>query len=639
MRYFPLLVILLFTGLDTFAQRYHAGFLSIQLQDTARIYKPNTDQGDSLHYRPVELDIWYPSEEQGNSELVFEDLFSLLEKRATKYQDGQDFSGMTEELAQFYVAQLGIGTDGKNLLDIPTESYSDLSFPDSTHPVILYMAGFNGMGFENYKVLEELAQRGYLVISIWSVGRYPGDMTNELEDMMEQVLDAEFAVAYLKKKGIVSGNFEKIGILAYSWGGMSAAAFIARNPDTKAFVSWDGTESHYFGESEMDDRAIQKIYDSKLLKPERLKIPYLYLESGDKLDNFTPSESYNYFEKSEAEKYYLRIRNSKHSDFFVIPSILNASANSVNIYEQIKNATVLFFNKALMDQENFSSYWASLKSQDNITDQLFSLPDQEKSELEFSGSIIDSNNDKPIPYVNIGVLNKGIGTVSGPKGEFSLSLTKQFIKDTIRISAIGYKSIEFPIQKLMFEEMPLSIHLEERFGELDEVVVSTERLKSKTLGNKTQSKFMSTGFSYDQLGAEMGIKINIRNTPTLVEAFNFHVSYNRLSAPSVFRLNFYQVEQGKPGRNILRENILVKIAPNQTGEISMDLQPYHIVLTEDVIVALEWVESEGENKEGEAIFFSLGLFNSGTLYKKSSQSEFRKHSSLGVGFNLDVSIL
>lgn len=639
MRYFTLLVILLGICLDTYAQRYHAGFKSLHLKDDSRVYKENTSVNDSLHYRPVELDIWYPSEEKGLSPLIFGDLFSLLEKRAAKYQDGEDFEGLTEELAQFYVAQLGIQATAKKLLDIPTESYSDLSFPDSTFPVILYMAGFNGMGFENYKVLEELAQNGYLVISIWSVGRYPGNMTNELADMMEQVLDAEFAVAYLKKTGMLRGDFENLGILGYSWGGMSAAVFNARNPDTKAFVSWDGTESHYFGESEEDDREIQKIFDSDVLKPERLITPYLYLESGDKLDSFVPTGNYSYFEKCDSEKYYLRFTNSSHSDFFCIPFILNSSPKSVLIYEQINTSTVLFFNQALLDKDDFTTNWASLKSLDNTTDQLFSIPDQEESEFEFSGSIIDRNNNKPIPYVNIGVLNKGIGTVSGPKGEFSILLTKQFLKDTIRISAIGYKPVEFPIQKLTEEERPLSIHLEEHYGELDEVVVSTERFKRKTLGNKTQSKFMSTGFSYDQLGAEMGVKINIPNSPTLVEAFNFHVSYNRLSTPSVFRLNFYHVEQGQPGRNILKENILVKIAPNQTGEISIDLQPYRIVLSDDVIVALEWVESEGKNNQGEAIFFSLGLFNSGTLYKKSSQSEFRKHSSLGVGFNLDVSIL
>jgi len=48
------------------------------------------------------------------------------------------------------------------------------------------------------------------------------------------------------------------------------------------------------------------------------------------------------------------------------------------------------------------------------------------------------------------------------------------------------------------------------------------------------------------------------------------------------------------------------------------------------------VDSEGENKKHEAIFFSLGLITTGTLYKKSSQAKFRRLTSLGVGFNLNV---
>jgi hypothetical protein len=147
---------------------------------------------------------------------------------------------------------------------------------------------------------------------------------------------------------------------------------------------------------------------------------------------------------------------------------------------------------------------------------------------------------------------------------------------------------------------------------------------------------MSTGFSYDQLGAEMGIKINVRHEPTYVDAFNFFVSHNRLSARSVFRVNFYSVEKGKPHKNLLKENILVHIDPKETGAISVDLQDQNIVLDDDVIVTLEWVENEGINNKGEAIFFSLALFNSGTLYKRSSQARFKKYSNLGVGFNIDV---
>ena len=72
--------------------------------------------------------------------------------------------------------------------------------------------------------------------------------------------------------------------------------------------------------------------------------------------------------------------------------------------------------------------------------------------------------------------------------------------------------------------------------------------------------------------------------------------------------------------------------------ISVDLRPYDIVLEEDIIIALEWVDNKGENKKDQAIFFSLGMFNSGTLYKASSQAAFKKFNSMGVGFNLDVRI-
>ncbi|MEL6193747.1 MAG: hypothetical protein AAFR66_16915, partial [Bacteroidota bacterium] len=155
---------------STLAQSYYAGFTSLALTDSSRIFKPNTKSTDALHYRPVDLDIWYPSNETNGEPLTFRDLFSLFEQRAVNYQDNADYTGITNELAQFYVAELGVGTDGQKLLNIQTESFSDLKPSTNKLPVIIYMAGFNGMGFENYKVLEALAQHGFLVISVWSAG-------------------------------------------------------------------------------------------------------------------------------------------------------------------------------------------------------------------------------------------------------------------------------------------------------------------------------------------------------------------------------------------------------------------------------------------------------------------------------------
>jgi hypothetical protein len=98
---------------------YEAGFQSLSLVDSTRNYKPDTPKSDSLYFRPVELDIWYPSTINGNKRLLFKDLFSLLEQRATKNQGGKNFAGMTAELAQIFAIELGLEIhDASKLLDI-----------------------------------------------------------------------------------------------------------------------------------------------------------------------------------------------------------------------------------------------------------------------------------------------------------------------------------------------------------------------------------------------------------------------------------------------------------------------------------------------------------------------------------------
>lgn len=623
---------------STLAQSYYAGFTSLALTDSSRIFKPNTASTDALHYRPVDLDIWYPSTEKKGEPLTFGDLFSLFEQRAVNYQDNADYSGITNELAQFYVAELGVGTDGQKLLSIQTESFSDIKPTTNKLPVIIYMAGFNGMGFENYKVLEALAQNGFLVVSIWSAGRYPGDMTNQKEDMLEQVYDAEFAIRYLRETNSFNANFENCGMLGCSWGGMSAAVFLERNPNTKAFVSLDGTETHYFGEEDENDRFIHEIYDSELLNPNTQDVTYLYLESGDKLEEFQPSEDFHYFRELNSEKYYLRFTNSAHVYFTCLPSILEASDHSVQVYDDIQNLAIAFFQESLNKQEGFQAIWERVRTTDYTTEELYDISDEAVTTFSLVGMVTDQENGEPLPYVNMGILSKEIGTVSDINGQFSLYLQEEYANDTLRISSIGYKPVEMLVKDISQGEQPISIKLERKVTELKEVVIAAKAFKRKTLGNKTKSKFLGTGFGYNQLGAEMGIKIKVRDsrTPVYVDAFNFNITHNRLSAKSVFRLNVYNISNNRPKDNILKENILIPIEPKQVGEISIDLKPYNIVLYDDAIVTLEWVESEGENNKGEAIFFSLGLFNSGTLYKETSQAKFKKYSNMGVGFNIDV---
>ena len=103
--------------------KYHAGFKTLKLVDTSRMYKPNTTASDPLHYRPVELDIWYPASNAGSRRLTFGDLFKLFELRANQYQDTV-YTGIVDELAQFYAMELGLEIDnGRKLLQAETTVY------------------------------------------------------------------------------------------------------------------------------------------------------------------------------------------------------------------------------------------------------------------------------------------------------------------------------------------------------------------------------------------------------------------------------------------------------------------------------------------------------------------------------------
>lgn len=71
--------------------------------------------------------------------------------------------------------------------------------------------------------------------------------------------------------------------------------------------------------------------------------------------------------------------------------------------------------------------------------------------------------------------------------------------------------------------------------------------------------------------------------------------------------------------------------------VSTNLKEYDIVLTEDVIVTLEWVDNEGEVMPTEALIISVGLITGGTFERGSKESTMRKKlEGMGLGFTMNV---
>ncbi len=254
------------------------------------------------------------------------------------------------------------------------------------------------------------------------------------------------------------------------------------------------------------------------------------------------------------------------------------------------------------------------------------------SQTTLSGQTIHAKTQKPIPFVNIGVVYENIGTVSDAKGFFRLSIEKSLSStDSIKISSVGYKTLKFSATSFpeILSNTSHQISLEEDIRLLHEIIVDGTTMKTKVRGNKTRSKLMRAHIGSNALGSELGVKINLKNRPAFLESFHTYILNNTFDSVT-FRLNIYSKEDGLPKENILQESILVKTAIKE-GPLKVDLSGYNIFLDEDFIITLEWIAKYP--KEGAGFLgFPVGLLNSAIIARLASQGEWRKYKGFGVGF-------
>lgn len=247
------------------------------------------------------------------------------------------------------------------------------------------------------------------------------------------------------------------------------------------------------------------------------------------------------------------------------------------------------------------------------------------------GKITDLASGETLPYVNIGVIGKNVGTVSDENGAFKLTVPENYNADKIRLSMLGYEPMTAAVSE--FRKTILAspeIKLTPSHIQLQEVTVSKSKRKEKILGNKTDSQSMTAGFSSNKLGNEIGIVINIKKSPTLIKDFTASVASEQ-TAPIKLRLNFYSLKNGLPDQLLQNQNIIVT-APIVNGKLTIDLSSYNIVVEDDFFVGLEWIE----NGPGHGIMFSASFLGSPLIARETSQGTWEKAGLVGIGFTVKV---
>jgi hypothetical protein len=204
------------------------------------------------------------------------------------------------------------------------------------------------------------------------------------------------------------------------------------------------------------------------------------------------------------------------------------------------------------------------------------------------GKIIDSETKTNLSYVNIGVLNSTIGTITDENGLFELDCHGITENSKVRITMIGYKSETYSIKELQKENN--QIELEKEVFELDEVIIEYKGTLRKigTMKANPMAGVCGWGGTKFGKGHELGLEIDLGEKPVKIEDLNLKIHKQSFDT-SMFRLHIRRIENDLPGKELLTENIFFNIT-GEKGWEKIDLSKYNVVTSGKVVLTIEWIK-------------------------------------------------
>lgn len=251
------------------------------------------------------------------------------------------------------------------------------------------------------------------------------------------------------------------------------------------------------------------------------------------------------------------------------------------------------------------------------------------SQTLIKGNVYDGDTGLPLPYVNIGFIERGLGTVSEENGSFNFSFNSSMLTelDTLKVSYLAYKEYKIPFSQILSNQYkPFEINLEPDVLSLNEVVLTSSKREKKSKNEKM------VGYSYvgqlkngswegdGALGGELITKINVSKKQRQLNAFYFYVLENK-SDSLLVRVNIYDGDTKVPEQRLTNKNIMYTIK-TKVGKVGIDLKPYDIIVQDDFSIGIELLKVYG-NELGLIV---AGDDTPGVSYRRyASQGEWKRY--------------
>ena len=162
-----------------------------------------------------------------------------------------------------------------------------------------------------------------------------------------------------------------------------------------------------------------------------------------------------------------------------------------------------------------------------------------------AGTVVNSATQAPIPFVNVGLPTRGLGTVSDEQGRYQLRYNPAYAADSVRVSSVGYTPRMLPFAALL---AGANVALAPQDVPLPDVnvVAASAYTRTHTLGLDQPAPKFDFRLMSNELGTEIGTLIHVERRPAFVQSLHVAVVKNE-TEPLTLRVNVYRLDpQGRP---------------------------------------------------------------------------------------------
>jgi len=268
-------------------------------------------------FRPVELFIWYPSNEKDTTTINYTDYLMVK----NEYRDSNQISKSQrlDSLLQKAIDRSGLTENNELLLEnyknLKTSAVKNINIAPGLYPLIVFGSGGTTPGYLYSAMCENLASYGYVVVCLSALGideksRWPFDQSG----IDLQIEDMSFAINQLKRT-INQIEINKICLISWSVGGVAQTIYAMKNSGIDLLISLDSGIGRTYG--------IEMIKESPHFDYQKLNLPYMHF-TGTQPERFVVEKTSELYDSIPSlNKYSLIIKPFAHEHFTFQNGMIN----------------------------------------------------------------------------------------------------------------------------------------------------------------------------------------------------------------------------------------------------------------------------------------------------------------------------